>query len=207
MKCFFVILGLSLASVSYAKSKISDYGSELTTSIDLESKARFKEAIQVLEKANAKDPSSYVLNFRLGHLYSTIGLTANALEYFEKSIKIEPQSLEAYTGLLNTYVAKANWKGVEKITKTMLSIDELNYTAAWNQIRADIMLGKFDDGLILAESFLKVYPTDQTLLVQKAVCLGYLKKNKEAIVAYKDVQALYPADPTATEGLKALKAN
>jgi len=205
MKKVFLVLGLTLGTIAYAGNSISDYGNELTTSIDFEAKGRFKEAIQVLEKANAKDPSSYALNIRLGYLYSTTGLTANAIEYFSRALKLQPQSLEAQAGLINAYAAKAQWSEVEKTSNAMLSIDKFNYTAAWNQVRAQIMLGKFDEGLKIAEKFLNYYPTDQTLLVQRAVCLGYLKNNHEAIRAYKDVQALYPANPTAKEGLKALK--
>ncbi len=205
MKTWLFLVGLSIGTHVFAVTSISDFSSDLNTSFEMEAKSKFKESIQVLEKARSKDPNSYILNYRLGYLNSISGLSANAIEYFNKAIKIEPKSIEAHVGILNIQVAKGSWTDVKKVTQEILSIDEFNYIGGWNQIRAHIMLGKYDVGLKLVEKFLKVYPTDQTLLVQKAVCLGYAKKNSEAIVAYKDVQALYPADPTAKSALEVLK--
>ncbi len=205
MKTWIVVLGLSVGPSAMAVTSISDFSKELTSSFEMEAKSKFKESIQVLEKAHAKDPNSYILNYRLGYLNSVSGLTANATEYFNKAIKAEPKSIEAHVGILNVLVAKASWADVVKLTDKMLAIDEYNYIAGWNGIRAHIMLGKYDQGLSMAQKFLKAYPTDQTLLVQKAMCLGYAKKKPEAVAAYKDVQALYPADPTAKEALKVLQ--
>ena len=189
---------------SFAES-FSDHAAVLSSSYELEGQKKYKEAIEALVKAVKKAPDSYILNYRMGFLYAVSGLTANASEHFNAALKAEPQSIEALVGLLNIEVAKSNWAGVEALTEKMLVVDPYNYIAGWNKIKAFIMLGKFDEGLALANKFLKVYPSDQTLLVQKGMCLGYAKKNAEAIAAYKNVQAVYPLDPTASAALKLLK--
>ena len=204
MKSFFLSLVL-LTPVSAQAASFVDVADDLSESYKFEQRHNYKDAVAVLAKAQKRQPDSYILNLRLGYLFLNSGITANALEHYTKAADAEPKSVEALLGLVNVYSAKARWSDVASVTEKILAISPDHYAASWNLIRADIMLGKFDDGLDTAKKMLKLYPTDQTLLVQKAVCLGYLKKNTEAKSAYHNVLAVYPNDPTAKAALELLK--
>ncbi len=168
MKSRSALLSLFLCLPFTAKAAAyTEVSSELAESYKLEEQRNFKEAIAVLAKAQKKHPDSYILNLRLGYLFLTAGVTANALEHYTKAAEAEPKSVEALSGLISVYAAKAKWADVVSTAEKLNTITPGNYTAGWNLVRAKIMLGKYDDALDDAKKLLKLYPSDQTLLVQK----------------------------------------
>ncbi len=202
----FVIICLAMfSSMTAHAAGYSDFSTELAESYKLEEHRNFKEAISVLAKSQKKHPDSYILNLRLGYLFLTAGVTQNALEHYTKAVEAEPKSIEALSGVLATYAAKARWADVIETAERIYQLAPSNYNAGWNLVRAKIMLGKYEDGLEEVKKLLKLYPSDQTLLVQKAVCLESVKKTGEARAAYQNVLAVYPGDLTAKAAVNGLK--
>ena len=202
------VLLLSLIFLAPVKAQavgFSEFSNELTESYRLEEQRNFKDAIAVLSKSEKKHPESYILNLRLGYLFLNAGITANALEHYTKAAEIEPKSIEALSGILSVNAAKARWDDVISTAEKINGLSPHHYTAGWNLIRAKIMLGKYEEGLEEVKKLLKLYPSDQTLLVQKAVCLESSKKTAEAKSAYQNVLAVYPADLTAKNAMQSLK--
>ena len=204
MKAFLLSLVLCASGVANAAG-YSEFSSELAESYKLEEGRNYKDAIAVLAKAQKKHADSYILNLRLGYLFLTAGVTANALEHYSKAAEVEPKSIEALSGLIAVYAAKARWADVVSTAEKVFEVAPGNYNAGWNLVRGKIMLGKYDEGLDELKKLLKLYPSDETLLVQKAVCLEYSKKTAEAKAAYQNVLAVYPADPTAKAAAANLK--
>jgi len=204
MKAWLLSFALFSSVVANASS-YSEFSTELAESYKLEEHRNYKEAIAVLAKSLKRHPDSYILNLRLGYLFLTAGITANALEHYSKAAEIEPKSIEAWSGVLAVNAAKARWVDAVSTAEKIIQIAPGNYNAGWNLVRAKIMLGKYDDGLEEAKKLLKLYPSDQTLLVQKAVCLEYSKKTTEAKAAYQNVLAVYPTDVTAKAAAGTLK--
>ena len=205
MKKLFAVIALSVGSSAMASSLVGDHGSELSSAYELAVNKKMKEAVDVLEKARKKSPDNYAINFRLGYLYNASGITANAIEHYSTALKAEPNSLEAMIGLMNANAAKANWSDAVSTANKILEMAPLNYSACWNLVRGRIMMTQYSEASATVEKCLKAFPTDQTLLVQKASALAGAKKNQEAISAYKDVVALYPNDVASKAALKELK--
>ena len=94
MKSFFLSLAL-LSPVSAQAASFVDVADELSESYKFEQRHNYKDAVAVIAKAQKRQPDSYILNLRLGYLFLSSGITANALEHYTRATEAEPKSVEA----------------------------------------------------------------------------------------------------------------
>jgi len=83
-------------------------------------KERFKQAIRTLEKARYVKPDPQV-DYVLGMSYAAVDRHLEAIDTFQRSIRLDPDKVEPYIGLGYVFVKVKNWKlGIRTINEGIM---------------------------------------------------------------------------------------
>lgn len=143
--------------------------------------ARFEEAVQWLEKATQLEPTNatYLADFGgtsmeyAGRLFSTsklkaIGVASTGRDAMEKSLTMDPENLQARTGLVQFYM-QAPWP-FGSSSKAYAQAEEIRKRDANLGLITLVALKlndkKYDDAFALCEARLKAVPDDFIALQQ-----------------------------------------
>lgn len=168
-----------------------------------ENAGEYDRAIDALRKVY--DEKSYNINVRLGWLFYLSGRFTDGLAYYQKAIRLMPQSVEARLGLVYPASALGNWEQVKNAYLEILKIDPANSTA--NYRLGLIFYGReqYASALRYFEKVANYYPFDYDAnLMYGWTCLK-LGKYREARILFHNALMVKPGDASAKEGLGLIK--
>ena len=168
-----------------------------------ENAGEYDRAIDLIKKIY--DEKSYAINIRLGWLYYLSGRFTDGVAYYQKAIRLMPQSVEARLGLVYPASALGNWEQVKNAYLEILKIDPAHSIA--NYRLGQIFYGReqYASALRYFEKVANYYPFDYDAnLMYGWTCLK-LGKYREARVLFHNALMVKPGDASAKEGLSFIK--
>lgn len=157
----------------------------------------YADAIKALAPVAEAYPQGYTVNLRLGWLHYLQGSQATARAYYEASMKVAPNSIEAKLGYLLPLLAQERYEEAESVARQIVRIDPANYYANLRLAYALRMQKKNEAAADIVNRQLVYYPTDVSLLLE----LGLLKVAQElpaeALRVFQDVLTLDPENVVA----------
>ncbi|KAM3128340.1 hypothetical protein pb186bvf_019530 [Paramecium bursaria] len=140
---------------------------------------RSNEAIKILEQVEKIDPNHESYNQKLGLIYYEKDNYDKALMYFQRQIKIKENASD-YRFMAEIYIQKQNYNEALNLLNKSIQIDE-NYLQPYYR-KAFVLrqLNQVEQATKFIEAFLKKYPKDETMLVQKANLIQSQGQNKNA---------------------------
>ncbi len=180
---------------------ISIFSDDLYDSYILESKGKYADALQLVEKLSKSESNEYLYQIRSAWLSYLNAEYTKSIEYYKKAQILTPDSIEPKLGLIKVYTALGQTKNVESTCKTILKQDPKNYIARTNLAYSIYQLGNFKDARKIYESVLVDYPADLEMIL--GLGWSYLKegekqKSKES---FNRALKISPQNPRAQEGL------
>lgn len=162
----------------------------------------YSDAINVLMPVYNEFPNTYTVNLRLGWLYYLNTNYANAINHYDRSIKISPYSLEAKLGRLLPLLAQHRYGEVEKEAFQILNVDYYNYYGNLRLAYALRMQQKFDVAVKITQKMLAIYPIDVQFLTEFALGKIGLGETDEAMAVFSNILILDPENVTAKSYLQ-----
>lgn len=147
---------------------------------------------------NRTNTNAYI---SIGVTEDNIGNTEKAVEYYDKALKIKPESITALYNKGLGYQKLNQIKKAEEYYDKALSLDS-NYINALNNKAFILLLRKeYQKGLEYAERILKIDKTYVNALLSKGNAYINLKKYKEALEIYKKVIKYEPDSEKGYHGM------
>ena len=109
---------------------------------------------------NVYDANSFAMNLRLGWLHYLSKDYAKAQTYYNKAISLEPKSIDARLGYINSAAALQNWDEVLKTYKDILTIDPNNSLVNYRVGYIYYYRKNFTEAEKYALKVLEMYPFD-----------------------------------------------
>lgn len=165
-----IIAGLIFYLVINANSKsVDERILVFNSSISYETNGNLDSAIAIIENSYQKFSSEYLFNIRLGWLYYSTGKFEKSLEYYNKSISIEPKNIESQIGA--TYPLAEMGKQPEIIQRyqTILKMDPMNYSANLYLGQIYLLAGDYTQAKGLIEKAQEQYPS----YIEPNISLGW----------------------------------
>jgi tetratricopeptide (TPR) repeat protein len=94
----------------------------------------------------------------MGVIKKTRGKFDQAIQFFNKAIKINPNNVTAYCNISNTLLSQGKYKESIIYCDKALEINKYNPNAYFHKSLALLSLEKFKEGWLLYESRKKIYP-------------------------------------------------
>jgi tetratricopeptide (TPR) repeat protein len=136
--------------------------------------------ITTLLNLRKKNPTSSIINDRLGWLYYSIGKYSSAEYYYKKSLKYNETNIEARLGLYFTSMATKNYKKAESYCRQVIKIDKLNYYGNLYLVYSQMAQVKYKHAEMVCKKMLAVYPCDTTFMGLLKSNYTYQKQTKKA---------------------------
>ncbi|MCF6176829.1 MAG: tetratricopeptide repeat protein [Victivallaceae bacterium] len=165
---------------SFSTTTSSSTNSSSTTMSSVKSTAGDSKAITELLNLRKKDPTSSIINDRLGWLYYLSGKYSRAEYYYKKSLKYNETNVEARLGLYFTSMAIKDYKKAESYCRQVIKIDKLNYYGNLYLVYAQMAQAKYKHAEMVCKKMLAVYPCDTTFMGLLKSNYTYQKKSKSA---------------------------
>jgi tetratricopeptide (TPR) repeat protein len=163
-----------------------------------------KEYQSAIDNMLSLNKETYLINLRLGWLYYLNGEYNKSKVYYEKSIVLKENSIEAKFGLVYPVAAMQNWDEVINIYRAILKIDTQNTTAKYRLAYIYFIRKNWQLAEKYLEEILILFPFDY----DSNLLLGstYIKngKIKEAKIVLHKALAYNPQSNDVIELLKGL---
>lgn len=177
--------------------------SAFSQSFTHENAGEYDRAIEALKKVY--DEKSYNINVRLGWLYYLSGRFTDGVAYYQKAIRLMPQSIEARLGIVYPASALGNWEQVKKAYLEILEIDPGHSVANYRLGLIYYGREQYATALRYFEKVANYYPFDYDAnLMYGWTCLK-LGRYREARVLFHNALMVKPGDASAKEGLGLIK--
>jgi tetratricopeptide (TPR) repeat protein len=147
---------------------------------------------------NVKLPSNYY--FEIGNIYISIQKYNEALKAFEKTIKLKPNSTDAWYSKGIALVKLGKYNEALKAFKKAIKLKHDNINAWYSKGVTLGELGKYNEALKAFENTIKLKPNSADAWYAKGVTLGELGKDNEALKAFKKAIKLKPDNINAWHG-------
>ncbi len=204
---FIIIVVVFILNINIAKCfelKFAKIKEAYLQSYNYEKMGNYKDAIRVLLSIYNSSPNSYLINLRLGWLYYLSGKYANSIIFYQKSLKIMPESIEALLGMSLPLIAQKRFNEVETLMYEVIKNDFYNYFGNLRLAMALRYQQKLDQAEKIAKKMLRFYPTDINFLLE----LGIVERSKgniqKARSIFKEVLLLDPLNRIARYSLNSL---
>ncbi len=199
-----LVLAVLLANMQAAYSQNSSTLEQaFSQSYTKENAGEYDRAIDALKKVY--NEKSYAINIRLGWLYYLSGRFTDGLAYYQKAIRLMPQSIEARLGLVYPASALGNWEQVKNAYLEILKIDPGHSIANYRLGLIYYGREQFATAIRYFEKVANYYPFDYDAnLMYGWTCLK-LGKYREARVLFNNALMVKPDDKSAKEGLSFIK--
>ncbi len=170
-----------------------EYQKGFETSYAMGLNNKYDEAITPLLRLSQKYPSDYIVNVRLGYLYYLKGDFKSSVDFYEKGVRIKPQSIEPYQGILLPLMGQKDFKESIKWGQRALKIDPFNYTVLSTVAYAFYLNGDYKSAALYYLRSTELYPSDVTMRV--GLGWSYLKAG-DKIKARKEFIQVLNLSPT-----------
>jgi tetratricopeptide (TPR) repeat protein len=196
------ILQLFIAfAVSLGSSMIWAGVDPWAESYRLEALSQYDNAAKTMSLVIKGNPKNDFAISRRGWLNYLRGAHNESIRDYQKSLEINPKSLDARLGLLLPLIAQQRWREVSSNANKALKIAPWNYYAHVRLMISEEGEKKWDTLAKHAKKVSQRYPSDATVLVYLARANDWMKNNKEARRAYKKVLERVPGHIEATQFL------
>lgn len=129
---------------------------------------------------------------RRGWLNYLKGSHSKAIEFYQKAISKNENSLDARLGIILPLLAQQRWREAEQNAKKVLEAAPWNYYAHIHLLETEQALKQWAEIATHARSVSERYPSDATFLVYLARANHKLGNNGAAKEVYKKVLELVP---------------
>lgn len=181
----------------------NDWQKAFYKSYDFEKTGNYSNSINELKKVYVSN--DYFVNLRLGWLYYLAKNYTESLKYYQNSIRLKPNSIEAKFGFVKPLSAMENWDKVKDQYIQILRIDPKNTVASYwlGVIYYNRKLYQEAEKLFLKIS--ELYPLDYDSVIMLAWTKLKMGKSAEAKKYFNHALTLKPNDNAALSGLKSIK--
>ncbi|MGE0609268.1 MAG: hypothetical protein AB7O62_19410 [Pirellulales bacterium] len=190
------VLSLMLLSTLWASTRAShadETQDAIVKSYELEKSAGYAEAIAALKEIRKP---TYLVELRLGWLSYLSGKYNYARQHYQAAMKQAPKSIEPRLGLTLPLLAELKYAEVESVARSILKIDNSNYTASIRLAMALRLQGKLKPAREVNRDMLELYPTDASFLVEQLLTSVGLKETDVPDLALR-ILAVDPENATA----------
>jgi tetratricopeptide (TPR) repeat protein len=201
MQKYFICFFVTIFSFQAFSITLDDY-TIVYDSYKLEASGKIPQAIEKMTQIFSKSSDHYLVNYRLGWLFSLDKKYQNSADHYKKAAKKNPSSIEPWLALSSLYLNLGEWKNASDSSNEIILRDKNNYYGNLRFIQANLKLRDFESALEKVTTILKVYPLDTLFLEQKAYILAELNKNKEAKNAALDLLLVSPNNQFAKNFMK-----
>ncbi|MCA6073450.1 tetratricopeptide repeat protein [Fulvivirga sedimenti] len=195
------LLFMTLAGGLYAQD-IGVLQETFKQSYAAEADSNYSGSVKIL--MTRYDPSSYLMNARLGWLHYLNGQYFESVQYYEKAISLMPYAIEAKLGKANPLSMMGNWEDVIKTYEEILMIDPQHSLTNYRLGLIYYNRQEYDKAMPHVERVANMYPFDYYAVV----LLGWINlkmgRNREARVLFEKALQILPEDPSALEGLRTI---
>lgn len=196
----FVLLGFF--SIANAQNELNEINA-FSESYKYEKSKSYDKAIDAIEKLY--NEKSYAHNLRLGWLHYLKGNHSKSSTYYEKAIKINPNSIEAKLGYTYPLGKLKNYNEMYKQYKNILGIEPNNTTANYWLAYSNYIQKKYDVAEKYVNRILKLYPFDYDAN-DLAGWIALKSGNKSKAKTYFfEALRIYPNNKSSLAGLKELQ--
>lgn len=199
------IMTRSLA-ILFATASLVNAGTEVsdlwTKSLTAETDGDYMYALEVHQTILPKLRTSYVASLRAGWLYYMNKDYGNALKSYERAAGQSSGALAPLYGAMNCHLAEQRTDKVVKVAKSILVIDELNYTATKQLAAVYYEEGSFSLAAAYYRKLNRLYPED--LAVTSGLAWSYLEQgeSRKALPLFKEILMVSPDYAYAQRGLE-----
>jgi tetratricopeptide (TPR) repeat protein len=202
----FIKKGDNQSAMDYIESALSLTTNEgldmlLTAAQDYIDLGNFKNAINLLEKAEIIAPDNYELINDLAFCYERSDMLAKSLHYYEKYLDIDPFNDNVWFNIGTIYAREANIPKATDAFDNAIALNPDNSSVLYNKAILLVNSGKYDEGIETFESFLRIEPDN--LFALTGIADAYLAKDRleDAISYFRMVLKLDSENLDANTGV------
>lgn len=195
-----VLITCSVTALSQDHAKTE---AAFSSSYSNEASGEYRNAISNIKGVYQDD--SYAINLRLAWLNYLAGYYTESISYYNKSIKLNPLSVEARFGLTYPAAAISNWDMVISQYKDVIKTDVKNYTANLKLGQIYLNRKEYKKAEKHLDLLLNMYPFNYDVVINSAWNYYYLGKLREAKVLFNQALLLNPGDESAKKGVQSIK--
>lgn len=196
----YLLLMISIHSLAQRDTMLR---SAFSKSYTLENSKQYEKAS--LELKNVYSENGYEINLRLGWLCYQAGQYMESIGYYEKSVALHPQSIEARLGLVYPLSVQNKWDDVLAQYKSILGIDPQNSAVNYRTALIYYNRKNFSEAKKHLDTILNLYPFDY----DSNLLLGWTRYSLEdkagAEMNFNTVLLYNPRDTSAAEGMRLCK--
>lgn len=165
----------------------------------LERLYQYDAAISAL---NGVSSDNELVLLRRGWLYYLKGSNSKSIEYYQKAMRLNRQSLDAQLGIILPLLAQQRWREAANYANGVLKVAPWNYYAHIRLMIVEQALKQWRQLAQHARAVSAHYPTDIDALIYEARAEQHLRNAKEAARLYKKVLELAPDNNEARQFLQ-----
>lgn len=189
-----------LLSVTVLLLQAFDIKALYEKSYSYEKSYNYKEAIKVLIPLYEKYKHGYTINLRLGWLFFLNKQYKNAIKHYKEALLAAPKSIEAYLGLLRSYLMIGDLQQAIATGSVIVKIDYYNYYGNYYLLKALIRKKEYATATAIANKMLHLYPTS-ILYLEALADITKIKEPQKAKEIYRNILILDPNNIAAKAAL------
>lgn len=193
--CIFIFNSAIAAPVNPSKSPWEK-------SYTLETQKKYAEAANVIKPILDKSPDNQLALLRMGWLNYLQAKYNVSIDYYQKAIKVNPDSIDAKLGMTLPLMAQLRWKEAAVYANQVISISTWGYLAHIRLMTCESGLTQWETLEKHASEFVKRYPSDISGYLFLARAQAMLGKTNLAIQNYQET---LDRSPTNLEAIKFLQ--
>lgn len=197
-----LLVGLGFRGVFCAAAITRGESALLYDSYAEEAKGDIRASISRMVIILGSEPDDYLVNYRLGWLFSLDKEYKNSIDHYLRAAKTAPNSLDPWLALSLLYLNIGDYQLAIKSSNEILVRDPKNYYGLLRLAAAEQALGMNSEALAATNKDLRSYPLDTLLLEKKGYLLKKLGKGKESVHVLKQLLLLSPTNAYAKSVLK-----
>ncbi len=132
-----------------------------------------------------------------GNYYLNEGMCEQAIQMYDRSLKLNPRNVEALNNMGNAYRKLGKYDRAIEFFDKALSIEPDASFVLINKGVTIINMQKADEAIECFDQVLEIDPYDEIALFNKGCALAHLGKHQEAIASFDKVLKIKPKDPEA----------
>ncbi len=121
----------------------------------------YKHQIEMLDKEIKENPNDTLKLRQYADLLTAGHKGKDAIQYYERILKIDPTRRDIYFDLTFVYYGEQNFDKAEELTKKVLSLNSKDYQALYNLGAISIAKGDKQKGKNIWENLIKEFPNSE----------------------------------------------
>lgn len=167
-------------------------------SYNLESSGNYTGALQIMQNLAAQDSTEPFYQARIAWLQYLLGDYQNALASYQNAAR-SLNHLDAWTGMINCYLALANWNEALRIAQEQLRTHSQNPTLLGKAAYASYMKRDYQAAAQYFATIVQYYPWDMDNRAYLLNNLYLAGRIDEARTEYFKLKKYYPASTMLSE--------